>query len=95
MGELLGFTLTFDTYFSVDANEQESRLNNQCNRHRTNSNLNNVLVNNNLNLNSGFGGTGNLLICNNTSNNLTMASSSTSPTSSTSTLKGSYLHDVY
>ena len=58
------------------------------------NNLNNVLVNNNLNLNNGYGGTnslnntGSLLICNNTPNNQTLASSSASPTSSTSTLQG-------
>ena len=80
----------------MDTNEQENRLNNQSSHQRTISNLNNVLVNNNLNLNSSFGVTnslnnsGGILICNNTPNNLVMASSSGSPTSSTSTLQGTF-----
>ena len=85
---------------SVDSNELENRLNNQSHQQRTMNNLNNVLVNNNLNLNSSFTGTNNLnntaslLICNNSPNNLTLASSSVSPTSSTSTLQGK-IYDKY
>ena len=80
--------------YSPDCNELENRLNNQSNRQMAINNLNNVLVNNNLNLNNSYGGTnnlnntGSLLICNNTPNNQTLASSSASPTSSTSTLQG-------
>ena len=83
-----------DFLFSLVSNDQESPLNNQNHRQRINSNLNNVLVNNNLNLGGNIGGTGtfvnssNLFICNGSPNNAALASSSASPASSTSTLQG-------